>query len=143
MVVFLIQESFVADESKKKRRVIKKTETVRERASKPAPAKKKRRIRTTAAGAAKPFRAARKVGKKEYHLPLPDNRLGRILSFRVRLFPRFFGNAWRELRQVEWPGPKETTKLTFAVFIFAIAFGAVIAVTDYGLDKVFKKVLLK
>ncbi len=130
-------------EEKKKRRTVKKTETVRQRASKAATPPKKRRLKQTASSIATPFRAARQIGRREYHLPLPENRAGRILGKRVRLFPKFFGNAWRELRQVEWPGRKETTKLTFAVFIFALVFGAVIAVTDYGLDKLFRKVLLK
>ncbi len=129
-------------EADKKRRVLKK-ETVRERATKAAEPRKPRRLRQTAATAAKPLKAAGRLGGKEYHLPLPDTRLGRILSKRVRLFPKFFGNAWRELRQVEWPNRKETAKLTLAVFIFAIAFGAVIAITDYGLDKLFRKVLLR
>ncbi len=129
-------------EAKKKRSVVKK-ETVRERGEKSSVSRKPRRLRQTAANAAKPLKAAKRLGGKEYHLPLPDSRVGRVLSKRIRLFPRFFGNAWRELRQVEWPNRKETAKLTLAVFIFAIAFGAVIAITDYGLDKLFRKVLLR
>ncbi|HLB66423.1 MAG TPA: preprotein translocase subunit SecE [Candidatus Saccharimonadales bacterium] len=64
----------------------------------------------------------------------------KILKF---LVPSYFKNSFKELKQVTWPGRRETIKLTFAVFMFAIGFGALITVTDYGLDQLFKKVLLK
>lgn len=64
----------------------------------------------------------------------------RIFKF---LVPKYFKNAWIELRQVKWPGRRETIQLTLAVFAFAIVFGVLITVTDYGLDKLFKKILLK
>ena len=64
----------------------------------------------------------------------------KVFSF---LIPSYFKNSFRELKQVTWPGRKETLKLTFAVFMFAIVFGLIITVTDYGLDVVFKKVLIK
>jgi hypothetical protein len=51
-------------------------------------------------------------------------------------------SAWKELRQVTWPGRKETRQLTLAVFVFATVFGLMVTLTDYGLDKVFKKVIL-
>lgn len=130
-------------DTKPKKRVLKRSETVRERASKSAAEPKQRRLKRAAQTAGKPIASARRIGKKEYHLPLPDNRLGNILGRRVRLLPRFFGNAWREVRQVEWPRRKETLKLTLAVFMFAIVFGLVITLTDFGLDRLFKKVLLK
>ena len=57
--------------------------------------------------------------------------------------PRYFRNSWKELRQVTWPNRKETRQLTVAVMVFATIFGILIALTDYGLDKVFKKVILK
>ncbi len=58
------------------------------------------------------------------------------------LFIGYFMASWRELRQVTWPGRRETAQLTLAVFMFAIGFGIMIAVVDYGLDKLFKEVLL-
>lgn len=73
-------------------------------------------------------------------------RLDRIKPFHIIgliLVPRYFRNSWRELRQVTWPNGKESRRLTFAVMAFATVFGVLIAVTDYGLDKVFKKVILK
>jgi preprotein translocase subunit SecE len=59
------------------------------------------------------------------------------------LVPRYFANSWRELRQVVWPSRRETWRLTLAVFIFAVIFGALVAGVDKGLDELFKKVVLK
>lgn len=64
-------------------------------------------------------------------------RIGRII------LPAYFRNSWRELRLVTWPTWKQSRQLTFAVLVFAVIFGALIAVVDYGLDKIFRNVLLK
>lgn len=127
-----------------KKRSLRKTQTVRERAEKASSdSAAPRRLSGTKGKVAKPFRAAARVGRKEYHpITLPDNRLGRLLNRRARLLPRFFAEAWAELREVSWPGRKETTKLTIAVFIFAIVFGLLIALLDFGLDKLFRGVIL-
>lgn len=68
--------------------------------------------------------------------PLPKNKLGRFA-------PGFIKNSWGEIRQVTWPGRRETMRLTMAVFIFSVIFGAFVAVLDFGLDKLFKQVILK
>lgn len=134
----------MAEQSKKKRRVVKKTETVRERATKAAEGPKKpRRLRTTASKVSRPIKAAHRVGQKEYYLPMPDNRIGRFLNKRRSVIPKFFRSSWAEVRQVTWPTWRETVKLTSAVFVFAIAFSLLIAVVDYGLDKVFKELLVQ
>jgi preprotein translocase SecE subunit len=70
----------------------------------------------------------------------PIRAIGRFLK-KVLLI-NYFISAWREVRQVTWPNRKETANLTFAVFIFAIAFGVLIAIIDFGLDKLFREVLL-
>ena len=73
-----------------------------------------------------------------------DNKLIRIIKRVLSvLIPRYFINAWREVRQVIWPSRKETWRLTLAVFTFAIVFGAAVAVVDKGLDEFFKRVILK
>lgn len=110
-------------EDKKKR--IRKTETIRERSEKAVAAAEKqpkRRLRKTANAVGKPFGFLR------------------VLKF---IIPPYFRNAWKELRQVTWPSRRETRQLTIAVFLFAIVFGVLVALTDYGLDKIFRKVLLK
>jgi preprotein translocase SecE subunit len=63
--------------------------------------------------------------------------IGRIIV------PSYIRNSWKELRQVSWPSLKQSRQLTFAVLLFAIVFGALIAIVDYGLDKLFKNILLK
>jgi len=59
------------------------------------------------------------------------------------IVPRYFVNSWREVRKVVWPSRKETWRLTLAVFIFAVVFGAMVAGVDKGLDEIFKKLVLK
>ena len=59
------------------------------------------------------------------------------------LIPRYFRNAFTELRQVTWPNRKQTRQLTTAVMLFAIVFAMFISILDFGLDKVFKRILLK
>lgn len=129
--------------SKKAPRRIKKIESVRERAEKSGVEKKPRRLSTTASAVKRPMSGVRTVGKREYHpIKLPDNKLGRLLSKRVRFVPRYFRDAWAEVKQVTWPSRRESIKLTSAVFIFALIFGALIWVTDYGLEQLFRKVLI-
>ena len=122
---------------------VRKVETVRERNEK---------------ATLKAEQAAGKVKKR------PVRRVGKVLSkparvvtapFRLRpvrfvfrwigriLFLGYFRNSYRELRQVTWPGRRESWKLTFAVLIFAIVFGALVTITDFGLDKVIRRIVLR
>lgn len=134
----------MADSPSKKRKLRSPPETVRERAKATtnAPAKK-RRVKQTATTISRPFKAAHHFGGKTYYLPMPDNKLGRFLNKRRYIVPRYFRESWQELKGVTWPDRKETTKLTLAVFTFAIIFGILVAVTDYGLDQLFKHTVLK
>lgn len=122
--------------------MVKKAETVREKTEKSGLTKPDRNsgiLRLTLAYIAWPFRwigrqiakAGRFLGKFKVF-----NILGKIL------WPPYFRNSWKELRQVTWPSRSETWKLTLAVIIFAVIFGALVALVDYGLDKVFKKLIL-
>ncbi|HSX23693.1 MAG TPA: preprotein translocase subunit SecE [Candidatus Saccharimonadales bacterium] len=131
------------DEQKPKKRQLRKVKTVRERAEQADSDKGPRRLKQAGTSAIKPLRAVARTGRKEYYLPIPDNKVGRFMNKRRRLIPRYFSGAWEELRQVKWPGRKETAKLTFAVFMFAIFIGTIITLADFGLDKVFKRLFLK
>lgn len=123
-----------------KKRVIKKSETVREKALRAQDSQPKRRvIRRTARRVSAPLRILRPLGKPFQARPV--RRVGRAVG--IVLWPRFFRNAWEELRQVSWPTRKETWRLTLAVFIFAAVFGSIVAATDYGLDKLFRALILK
>lgn len=133
-----------AKSSGRKPRIRKSAPTVRERVE-AAKAKqeevKPRRVRRVASKAATPFKKLRLRDRKVIKIVFKPLRLiGKALSW---LVPRYFINAWREVRKVVWPSRKETWRLTLAVFIFAIVFGAMVAGVDKGLDEIFKKVILK
>ena len=140
----------MADKSKgtsPKRKLV----TVRERSENtPENKSRARRVTSTAKKASAPFRVVGRFLKKLAHpfrfmlAPFKTRQvrfIGRILG-KVLLI-NYFRSAWKELRQVTWPDRKETRQLTLAVFAFAVVFGIMITLTDYGLDKVFKKVILK
>ena len=59
------------------------------------------------------------------------------------LIPRYFRNSFAELKQVTWPDRKQSRQLTLAVILFSTAFGIVVSLLDFGLDRLFKKVFLK
>ncbi len=122
--------------NKQKRRLIK-SDTVREVATKQEEAAAKpQRLRKTRRVAGAPFRA----------IGWFFRQLGRVKVFRIVgyvLVPPYFRNSWRELRKVTWPTLKQSRQLTTAVMLFAIVFGVLVATVDYGLDKLFKQVLIK
>lgn len=135
-----------------KSRIVKNPETFRERAVKAneQAAKPSRKQAVVAAPVrvivkvvsliAKPFAwSGKTIGatKAGRILGKPLKVLGRIL------LPRYVRNAWVELRQVTWPTWLESRRLTFAVLVFAVAFGVAIAIVDFGLDRLFKALLLK
>lgn len=137
----------MADELKpaKKRRV-KNPETFRERAVKAATEgeKPKRSLKAASGKVTKPvtgpvgrFFSTIWNAKPLKWLHKPARIIGRIL------FPRYFRESWKELRLVHWPSWRESRRLTLAVLIFAVLFGALVAGVDYGLDKVFRNILLK
>lgn len=123
-----------------KKRSIKKSETVRERASRADESKPKRRvIKNTARTISKPLRVLKPVAKPFQTKPVKT--VGKVVGW--VLWPKFVRGAWSELRQVTWPGRRDTWRLTLAVFVFALVFGTLIALADYGLDKLFRSIILK
>ena len=138
----------MADSPAKKKRIVKNPETFRERAIKAAetseqPKRSTRVRRAFGSGAAKPFRPVVNALRKLFRYQ-PFKFIGWVFKILGRiLVPRYVRNSWKELRLVTWPGWKLGRQLTSAVLIFAIVFGAAIALVDYGLDKLFKDILLK
>ncbi|GAC1390835.1 MAG: hypothetical protein NVSMB46_01400 [Candidatus Saccharimonadales bacterium] len=130
------------DDEVNKNRRLRKPESVRQRAEKSLE-NNPRRLQKTAHIVKSPFKKATSLGKKEYYLSVPDNKYGKFINKRRSIIPRFLINAWKELKDVSWPNRKESRQLTIAVFMFSIVFGALIAITDFGLDKLFRKVFLK
>lgn len=129
--------------AKKKEEPVKKTKTTfRQRNQKAAEAHDKpKRIRKAAASAARPVGKIRSALKTEYHV-IPQKENAGFFSKSRRITPSYFVKATQELKQVTWPGRKETWKLVFAVYVFAIGLGLAIALLDYGLDKLFRDVIL-
>lgn len=86
------------------------------------------------------------------HRP-PLKQIGHGLRWFFRLKPflfiakitglKYLYDSLSELRDVTWPSFRESLRLTGAVIIFAIIFGFFVAIVDFGLDKVFKQILLK
>ena len=128
----------------KVKRKIRASTTVRQKAQAISNAPvKKRRIRSVASKASTPFRAAKRLAKIEVYLPLPNTKFWVFMNKRRYWIPRYFRESFKELKLVTWPNRKETTQLTLAVFTFAIIFGILVAVVDYGLDILFRNIILK
>lgn len=132
----------------KPKRLVKNPETFRERAIKASEASDKptraTRLKSVSGKVAAPLfnpvgqASGKFFGLKPFAvLRKPLRLIGKVI------FPVYLRKSWGELRLVTWPNWKQSRQLTSAVLIFAIIFGAVIALVDYGLDKVFKDVLLK
>ncbi len=125
---------------------IRKVETVRERnekvavkAGQDATKTKKHPIMHVASVVVKPLKPLRVLAK-------PFNVRPVKFVFKwvgLILLPRYFRNSYKELKQVTWPTRRETWKLTFAVLIFATVFGFLVTLTDYGLDKVIRRIVLR
>ncbi len=133
----------MAEKDTPKVRTLRKVETVRQRADKSTPKPKTRRLRAAKARISKPFKVVATIGKKEYYLPMPANKFGNFLNKRRSLMPSYFIDSFKELRQVVWPNRKTTVQLSAAVFMFAIFFSLIVTLTDYGLEKVFKQLIIK
>jgi len=128
----------VAEPTPSKRRV-KNPETFRERAAKAAESDQPKR-RDAVSSTVRPLgKVLRPIGRSL-------RRLGRTKPMRILgriIFPSYFRNSWQELKLVTWPSWRESRRLTFAVLVFAVIFGASIAIVDLGLDKLFRNILLK
>lgn len=128
----------------KRPRIRKSAPTVRERqeaAIAKVESPKPKRVRGLASKVVSPVKKLRLSQRKPVKLAAkPLRPIKKGLSWIV---PRYFINAWREVRQVVWPSRRETWRLTLAVFIFALVFGAMVAGVDKGLDELFKKLVLK
>ncbi|MEK7594866.1 MAG: preprotein translocase subunit SecE [Patescibacteria group bacterium] len=135
--------------TKKTKRLVKNPETFRERAVKAAETsdkpKKTARLRQAGGKVARPVtKPVRVVASAKVFRRKPFIWLKKPLSFIGKvLVPVYFRNSWKELKLVTWPNWKQSRQLTFAVIVFAIIFGVIIAVVDYGLDKLFRNILLK
>lgn len=138
----------MAEQPAKPKRRVKNPETFRERAVKASEASgkpsKARRLQQAGGKVASPVAGpVRRAWRKLWSVQ-PFKFIARILHWiGLVLLPPYVRNSWKELRLVTWPKWKESRSLTFAVLIFAVVFGAAVAIVDYGLDKLFRHILLK
>ncbi len=134
--------------SRSPKRRLKNPETFRERSLKAVEANDKpSRYKKITGWIAKLFRPILTPIGGFFH------RLGKVQPFKtiylllhwigLVLLPPYIRKSWKELKLVTWPNRKQSRQLTFAVLVFAFVFGAAVAVLDYGLDKIFKQILLK
>lgn len=126
------------------KRKVKNPETFRERALKATVEGDKPKQSTRARGLLRRlFQPLGTAARGIVNFPLfkPLRKPFRIIG--LIIFPRYFRNSFIELKQVTWPTWKESLRLTWAVLLFAIIFGTAVALVDYGLDAVFKRILLK
>jgi preprotein translocase SecE subunit len=132
------------DKQAKSKRIVRNPDTFRERALKATEADAQPglvgKARQTVA---KPFKPAAGAVSHSFGWKIVSSIfkfIGKGLRFIV---PKYLRNSWKELKLVTWPNWKQSRQLTGAVLIFAIVFGASIALVDYGLDKLFRNILLK
>lgn len=130
-----------SDVPTKKKRTVKSPETFRERALKATEQSDKPK---------RSFKLKQSSNKITQPVLTPVSKgLGKVFGlkpFRIIariLLPLYIRNSWRELRLVKWPGRRQSRDLTFAVLAFAVVFGGVVALVDFGLDKIFRGILLK
>ena len=84
------------------------------------------------------------IGSFFWGFTLPIRWIWKPIAWLFRhIVPRYFKESWKELKQVTWPSTKDTFRLTFIVLLFSLVFGGLIAGVDYGLDKIFKALILK
>ena len=137
----------MAEEQRKRRRLKSSGETVRERTEKQkqklekAEEPKQGNILTAFwAGFTWPLRLIGR-GIAGIFRFLSRFRVFRIIG-RI-LLPKYIRNSWRELRLVTWPDRVTSWKLTYAVVIFSILFGLIVAGVDFVLGKIFKELIIK
>lgn len=88
---------------------------------------------------AKPFAALGRLLVKVFK-PLGRFKLFRAIGY--VLVPPYFRNAFKELQQVTWPNARRTWQLTYAVIIFSLIFGLIVAGVDWVLDRLFREYIL-
>lgn len=111
----------------------------------------RQRVESTQAKALQPKKAPLRALGPLKRAQLPTAEVTKVLGAIFRpirkvlrfIVPNYFINAWREVRQVSWPARRETWRLTFAVFIFAVIFGALVYGVDKILGELFKRLVLR
>ncbi len=55
----------------------------------------------------------------------------------------FFKEVYGELQKVVWPSRKQTIRYTTTVIVFSVVVAVILGAADYGLLKLFEKIVVK
>lgn len=55
----------------------------------------------------------------------------------------FFKEVYGELQKVVWPSRKQTIRYTAMVILFSVVVAVILGAADYGLLKLFEKIVVK
>jgi preprotein translocase SecE subunit len=138
----LVAKSDGQQPAKRVKRRVRPVETVRQQRDKQQTdvKTKPRRIRKVLHWLGTPFRTIAAWSFWQSKAWKPARVVGKILS-RVLLIS-YFRSSVTELKQVTWPNWKLSWRLTWAVLVFSVFFGVIVAIVDFGLDKLFKQLIL-
>lgn len=133
----------MAKKQEKSKKVSSKKPTMRELSKTDGKPKKKRILKAKSSATTSAKKHFSKLGREFHPIKMPDNKAGRFLGKKRSIIPKYFKEAWKEVKLTTWPGRNETIRLSIAVFIFSIIFGLFVAILDFGLSKLFKEIILK
>lgn len=129
-------------ESKRPKRRVKQPVSIREQRDKQSATKapKPKRVGRFFHWLGTPFRwiGSWKFWQSKWWKPF--RFVGKILGY--ILFIPYIRSSLVQLRQVTWPSWILSLRLTWAVLVFSIFFGLILAIVDFGLDKLFRKLIL-
>lgn len=128
---------------KRVKRRVRPSETVREQREKlqtGSTKTKQRRFGKVASWLATPFKKAAGWNFWQSKAWKPVRFVGKIIGY--ALFIPNIRRSLQELKLVTWPDWKLSWRLTWAVLVFSVFFGVIVAVVDFGLDKLFKQLIL-
>lgn len=61
----------------------------------------------------------------------------------MRKIVNFFKEVYGELQKVVWPSRKQTIRYTTTVIVFSVVVAVILGAADYGLLKLFEKIVVK
>lgn len=61
----------------------------------------------------------------------------------MRKIVNFFKEVYGELQKVVWPSRRQTIRYTTTVIVFSVVVAAILGAADYGLLKLFEKIVVK
>lgn len=61
----------------------------------------------------------------------------------MRKILNFFKEVYGEMQKVVWPSRKQTIRYTTTVIVFSVVVAVILGAADYGLLKLFEKIVVK